>query len=99
MSLLLFSSIYFGPTILLLYCLYISGLLIGAGVGIYPNGWDSSEIQQACGFTSQPYYMGTCSLYWSFYLTGSGAALTLISSVLSCHASKRKTGLPAYTDM
>ncbi|KAH3806090.1 hypothetical protein DPMN_134404, partial [Dreissena polymorpha] len=32
-----------------------SGLLMAAGVGIYPNGWDAPEVQQACGFTSKSY--------------------------------------------
>lgn len=76
-----------------------AGLLIGAGVGIYPNGWDSSEVQQACGYTSQPYYMGECTLFWSFYLTAAGAAVTLIGSAMSCHASKRKFGHAPYADM
>lgn len=35
-----------------------SGLLMGAGMAIYPNGWSSSEIQQSCGFTSSPYNLG-----------------------------------------
>ena len=35
---------------------------MGAGVGMYPNGWDSPEVQQACGYTSKSYNMGeyTC---------------------------------------
>jgi hypothetical protein len=31
---------------------------MATGVGIYPNGWDSSEIQQACGNTSKSYSLG-----------------------------------------
>jgi hypothetical protein len=36
----------------------ISGLLIGTGVGIYPKGWDSPEVKQACGNTSKSSYYG-----------------------------------------
>ena len=31
---------------------------MGAGIGVYPNGWDSPEVQQACGYTSKAYNMG-----------------------------------------
>uniref|UniRef100_A0A0L8G621 Uncharacterized protein n=2 Tax=Octopus bimaculoides TaxID=37653 RepID=A0A0L8G621_OCTBM len=33
-------------------------MLIGGGVAIYPHGWDSLEIQQACGNTSDSYHLG-----------------------------------------
>ena len=38
--------------------LYITGLLMATGMAIYPNGWKSPEIQQACGFTSHSYRLG-----------------------------------------
>ena len=28
---------------------------MGAGIGVYPNGWDSPEVQQACGYISKAY--------------------------------------------
>ena len=31
----------------------LPGLLMCAGIGVYPNGWDSPEVQQACGYTSK----------------------------------------------
>ena len=31
---------------------------MGAGIGVYPNGWDSPEVQQACGYTSKAFNMG-----------------------------------------
>ena len=34
---------------------------MGAGIGMYPNGWDSAEVQQACGYTSKSYNMGKSS--------------------------------------
>ena len=32
--------------------------MIGGGVAIYPHGWDSVEIQQACGNASNSYHLG-----------------------------------------
>ena len=31
---------------------------MATGMAIYPNGWKSPEIQQACGFTSHSYRLG-----------------------------------------
>ena len=36
---------------------------MGAGIGVYPNGWDSPEVQQACGYTSKAYNMGRFILF------------------------------------
>lgn len=33
-------------------------MMIGGGVAIYPHGWDSVEIQQACGNASDSYHLG-----------------------------------------
>lgn len=38
------------------------GLLIGGGVAIYPHGWTSMEVQQACGNLSGSYKFGKLSL-------------------------------------
>lgn len=73
-----------------------SGLLMGAGIGMYPNGWDSPEVQQACGYTSKAYDMGICSLSWCFYMTSAGAGITLMCTVLAFHAPKRKQVIAAY---
>ena len=37
---------------------------MGAGIGVYPNGWDSPEVQQACGYTSKAYDMGRFILFF-----------------------------------
>ncbi|KAK3094778.1 hypothetical protein FSP39_006138 [Pinctada imbricata] len=76
-----------------------AALLIGGGVAIYPNGWNSQEVQQACGSTSGPYILGECSLYWAFYVTGSCAGTILIMSFLACHAARRKNGRNNPTDV
>ena len=36
---------------------------MGAGIGVYPNGWDSPEVQQACGYTSKAYNIGRLILF------------------------------------
>lgn len=70
---------------------FIAGMMIGGGVAIYPHGWDSVEIQQACGNASDSYHLGTCNLSWAFYMTGGAAGLILLCSLLSCHAAKNKS--------
>lgn len=68
-----------------------AGLLVGAGVAIFPLGWDNGEVRQLCGGTAGPYVMGDCSLYWAFYCVAAGAGLTLLSAPLTCHAYRDKT--------
>lgn len=40
---------------------FFLGLLIGGGVAIYPHGWTSMEVQQACGNLSGSYKFGKLS--------------------------------------
>ncbi|KAH3805883.1 hypothetical protein DPMN_134193 [Dreissena polymorpha] len=74
-----------------------SGLLMAAGVGIYPNGWDAPEVQQACGFTSKSYSLGDCSLSWCFYVTSAGILVTLMCAALAFHAPKQKQFMAGYS--
>ncbi|RUS71182.1 hypothetical protein EGW08_021052 [Elysia chlorotica] len=67
-----------------------AGLLIGGGVAIYPNGWSSAEVRQACGGFSSPYVLGECSLCWAFYVTCVGGAAILLCATLTCHAFYQK---------
>ncbi|CAL1543273.1 unnamed protein product [Lymnaea stagnalis] len=67
-----------------------AGLLVGGGLAIYPYGWDTVQVKQACGGTSGVFQLGGCHLYWAFYLTAGGGALTMICSTLACHAFKYK---------
>ncbi|CAI9593252.1 unnamed protein product [Staurois parvus] len=70
---------------------FIGGLLISSGCALYPLGWNSPEIQQACGNTSSQFQLGTCKLGWAYYCTGGGAAVAmLICTWLSCFAGKKK---------
>ncbi|CAG5132068.1 unnamed protein product [Candidula unifasciata] len=68
----------------------LAGLSVGAGVAIYPHGWDSTQVVQACGHRSSSYYPGDCSLYWAFYTTAAGAGLTILCSTVTCQAFKQK---------
>lgn len=68
---------------------FVGGLLISSGCALYPLGWNSPEIQQACGNTSQQFHLGSCRLGWAYYCTGAGAAAAmLICTWLSCIAGK-----------
>lgn len=79
---------------------FCAGLLIGGGVALYPNGWDSLEVKQACGHKSNPYNLGDCKFDWSFYLTATAAGVTILWSILSCNAAKRKRSGPvSYTNI
>ncbi|KAG8448237.1 hypothetical protein GDO86_015365 [Hymenochirus boettgeri] len=68
---------------------FVGGLLISSGCALYPLGWNSPEIQQACGNTSHQFQLGSCKLGWAYYSTGAGAAAAmLICTWLSCFAGK-----------
>uniref|UniRef100_A0A8C5MZ09 LHFPL tetraspan subfamily member 1 n=1 Tax=Leptobrachium leishanense TaxID=445787 RepID=A0A8C5MZ09_9ANUR len=74
---------------------FVGGLLISSGCALYPLGWNSPEIQQACGNGSSQFQLGTCKLGWAYYCTGGGAALAmLICTWLSCFAGKRGKPTP-----
>ncbi|KAM4696924.1 LHFPL tetraspan subfamily member 1 protein [Rhinophrynus dorsalis] len=69
---------------------FVGGLLISSGCALYPLGWNSPEIQQACGNASSQFQLGTCKLGWAYYCTGGGAAVAmLICTWLSCCAGKK----------
>ncbi|XP_053547892.1 LHFPL tetraspan subfamily member 1 protein [Bombina bombina] len=69
---------------------FVGGLLISSGCALYPLGWNSPEIQQACGNVSSQFQLGTCKLGWAYYCTGGGAAVAmLICTWLSCFAGKK----------
>ncbi|CAH2314982.1 lipoma HMGIC fusion partner-like 1 [Pelobates cultripes] len=74
---------------------FVAGLLISSGCALYPLGWNSPEIQQACGNASSQFQLGTCKLGWAYYCTGGGAAVSmLICTWMSCFAGKRKKPSP-----
>ncbi|XP_077337139.1 LHFPL tetraspan subfamily member 1 protein [Lithobates pipiens] len=69
---------------------FIGGLLISSGCALYPLGWNSPEIRQACGNASSQFQLGSCKLGWAYYCTGGGAAVAmLICTWLSCFAGKK----------
>ncbi|XP_071949338.1 LHFPL tetraspan subfamily member 6 protein-like [Antedon mediterranea] len=71
---------------------FFAALFIATGCGIYPNGWSHRHVKAACGFTSEEYSLGTCSIDWAYYVTMAGCGVTFICSALSYKAGKTKTG-------
>ncbi|XP_033103981.1 LHFPL tetraspan subfamily member 6 protein-like [Anneissia japonica] len=71
---------------------FIAALFIAAGCGIYPNGWNHSEVKAACGFTSAEYSLGTCQLEWAYFITIAGCVTIFICSTFSYKAGQTKTG-------
>ncbi|XP_076311278.1 LHFPL tetraspan subfamily member 6 protein-like isoform X2 [Tachypleus tridentatus] len=65
-------------------------ILIITGVTIYPNGWSTREIREACGNISDSYDPGTCHLSSSLYLLGTGVILLTLCIFISCWASRTK---------
>ncbi|KAM9326333.1 LHFPL tetraspan subfamily member 1 protein [Gastrophryne carolinensis] len=75
---------------------FIGGLLISSGCALYPLGWNSPQIQQACGNVSSQFELGSCKLGWAYYCTGGGAAVAmLVCTWMSCFAGK-KSKRPLY---
>ncbi|CAH2224912.1 lipoma HMGIC fusion partner [Pelobates cultripes] len=74
---------------------FLGGLLIGSGCALYPLGWDSEEVRQACGNLSQQFELGLCRIGWAYYCTGGGAAAALlICTWLSCFSGKKRKQYP-----
>ncbi|CAH1781016.1 unnamed protein product [Owenia fusiformis] len=67
---------------------FFAGLLVAGGAAIYPMGWDTREVKQACGDTAAIYHLGTCTMGWAYYTTMGGGALALICAFLSCNAAR-----------
>ncbi|GAB6028329.1 hypothetical protein CHUAL_002502 [Chamberlinius hualienensis] len=70
----------------------IAALLIFVGCAIYPNGWHSREVREACGGKSEAFHLGTCTISWSFYILGSAVFVLLINVCLAFKASRVKGG-------
>lgn len=68
----------------------VSALLIISGCLLYPHGWGSREVKEACGGTSEAYRLGDCTLSWSLYILASGVGLLLLCFGLSFKASRIK---------
>ena len=68
----------FNLRVLMCYRLYITGLLMATGMAIYPNGWKSPEIQQACGFTSHSYRLGEIFNVMCFVRSGCRSVVVLV---------------------
>ncbi|XP_015674186.1 LHFPL tetraspan subfamily member 6 protein [Crotalus tigris] len=74
---------------------FLGGLLIGSGCALYPLGWESEEVRQACGDLSDQFELGTCEIGWAYYCTGGGAAgAMLICTWLACFSGKKQKQYP-----
>lgn len=71
----------------------LAGMLIAAGCGLYPHGWNSREVKEACGMASDAYKIGTCFISWSYYMVGIGVILALICFCVSFKATKGKSSV------
>ncbi|GBN33947.1 LHFPL tetraspan subfamily member 2a protein [Araneus ventricosus] len=64
----------------------IAGILFLLGLVLYPAGWGSRRIQMVCSNRVGPYYIGDCSIGWTYYLAIVGTVVTFICSILSIQA-------------
>ena len=55
---------------------------------IFPFGWDSAEVRQACGVNANNYKLENCTIGWAAFLVAGGTVATFICSCLSVKAGK-----------
>ncbi|CAM1312055.1 LHFP (predicted) [Pycnogonum litorale] len=68
----------------------LSGLLIVVGCCVYPLGWNSTEVKNACGGRSDSFRLGSCQFSWSIYIMSAGVGLLIFCAGLSIRASTDK---------
>uniref|UniRef100_A0A0K0DY38 Lipoma HMGIC fusion partner-like protein n=2 Tax=Strongyloides stercoralis TaxID=6248 RepID=A0A0K0DY38_STRER len=59
------------------------GILTFTSCLIYPMGWDTNEVTEACGRKSKSFDLGTCTLGWAFFTTLFSSVFFLICGLLS----------------
>uniref|UniRef100_A0A0K0FVE1 Lipoma HMGIC fusion partner-like protein n=1 Tax=Strongyloides venezuelensis TaxID=75913 RepID=A0A0K0FVE1_STRVS len=59
------------------------GILTFSSCLVYPIGWDTNEVLEACGRKSTSFKLGTCKLGWSFFTTVLSSIVLLICGLLS----------------
>ena len=67
----------------------LAGFLLAISCGIYPSGWGSNAVKQACGKDADFYEIGHCRLGWAFFIFVIGISLAFICSGLSLRAGKK----------
>ena len=77
-----------GPKPELLQCSF-AGFLLVISFGIYPSGWGSETVQQACGKKADFYEIGHCRLGWAFFIFVIAISLAFICAGLSLRAGKK----------
>ncbi|KAM4665070.1 LHFPL tetraspan subfamily member 3 protein-like isoform 2-T2 [Discoglossus pictus] len=63
------------------------------GCLLFPDGWDSPAIRPLCGYRSDRYELGSCSVHWAFVLAIIGIFDALVLSVLGFTLGKRQDAL------
>lgn len=63
------------------------------GCILFPDGWDSAAVRPLCGYRSDRYELGTCSIHWAYILAILGIFDCLILSVLGFTLGKRHDAL------
>lgn len=70
----------------------IAALFMFLGCVIYPNGWDSSEVQTVCGLSAGKYKIGKCGIRWAFILAiiliFDAAILAILAFVLAAKQAR-----------
>ncbi|XP_053551801.1 LHFPL tetraspan subfamily member 3 protein-like [Bombina bombina] len=63
------------------------------GCLLFPDGWDSPAIRPLCGYRSDRYQLGGCSVHWAFILAILGIFDALVLSILGFTLGKRQDAL------
>lgn len=66
---------------------FLALFLVGACV-MFPLGWNSKEVREACGKTSKRFQIGDCTIGWSAMVIAGGTLAAFLCSCLSIKAGK-----------
>lgn len=78
-----------------------SAACLGAGVAVYPAGWDAQEVKATCGTNAARYELGACGLRWAFLLAVIGCLDAIILAALAFILATRHVRLqpePTYAN-
>ncbi|XP_047117968.1 LHFPL tetraspan subfamily member 3 protein [Schistocerca piceifrons] len=79
----------------------LSAVSLGAGVAVFPAGWDAAEVRAMCGPAAGLYQLGACGLRWAFLLALIGCLDAAILAALAFILATRHVRLqpePAYAN-
>ncbi|XP_057652506.1 LHFPL tetraspan subfamily member 3 protein [Diorhabda carinulata] len=61
----------------------ISAICMIAGCAVFPAGWNSDNIREVCGPTTDKYALGNCQIRWTYILAAIGCLDSVILSTLA----------------